>query len=111
VAGKHRTPADIAYVEMGATAGPEAALPAALLRSRRIRISGSGAGSFSLANLAAQIPGYLQRAFRGRRRLSGAEGEVPLPPLKERTPGRGGTRQGTLRQLVNGRAVRPPTAA
>ena len=84
---------------------------AALLRSRRIRISGSGAGSFSLANLAAQIPGYLQRAFRGRRRLSGAEGEVPLPPLKERTPGRGGTRQGTLRQLVNGRAVRPPTAA
>jgi len=47
-------------------AGPEAALPAALLRSRRIRISGSGAGSSSLANLAAQVPGYLQLIADGR---------------------------------------------
>jgi hypothetical protein len=38
---------------------------AALLRSRRIRISGSGAGSFALANLAAQIPGYLQLIVDG----------------------------------------------
>jgi NADPH:quinone reductase-like Zn-dependent oxidoreductase len=52
--------ADIAYVEIGALAGPEAALPAALLRSRRIRVSGSGAGSASLADIVAEIPHYLE---------------------------------------------------
>ncbi|MGD0447215.1 MAG: zinc-binding alcohol dehydrogenase family protein [Candidatus Dormibacteria bacterium] len=64
--GLEEDTADIAYVEIGAMAGPEAALPAALLRSRRIRISGSGAGSSSLANLAAQVPGYLQLIADGR---------------------------------------------
>jgi NADPH:quinone reductase-like Zn-dependent oxidoreductase len=52
--------ADIAYVQIGAAAGPEAAVPAALLRSRRIRISGSGAGSASIADIMAQIPAYMQ---------------------------------------------------
>lgn len=36
--------ADISYVQIGAAAGAKAALPAELLRSRRIRISGSGTG-------------------------------------------------------------------
>jgi NADPH:quinone reductase-like Zn-dependent oxidoreductase len=43
--GLEEDTANIAYVQIGATAGPDAAVPAALLRSRRIRISGSGAGS------------------------------------------------------------------
>jgi NADPH:quinone reductase-like Zn-dependent oxidoreductase len=52
--------ADIAYVQIGAMAGPNAAVPAALLRSRRIRISGTGAGSASVQDITAQLPGYMQ---------------------------------------------------
>lgn len=52
--------ADIAYVQIGAMAGPDAAVPASLLRSRHIRISGSGAGSASIADVLAQIPVYMQ---------------------------------------------------
>jgi NADPH:quinone reductase-like Zn-dependent oxidoreductase len=52
--------ADIAYVQIGAAAGPEAAVPAALLRSRKLRITGSGAGSASLSDIIAEIPRYIQ---------------------------------------------------
>ncbi len=52
--------ADIAYTQIGAAAGPEAAVPAALLRSRRIRISGSGAGSAEIAEIMAEVPVYMQ---------------------------------------------------
>jgi NADPH:quinone reductase-like Zn-dependent oxidoreductase len=58
--------ADIAYVEIGAMAGPEAAVPSSLLRSRHIRIAGSGAGSASIADLVAQIPVYMQLIAGGR---------------------------------------------
>lgn len=53
--------ADITYVQIGAAAGPHANVPASLLRSRRIRICGSGAGSASIADVVAQIPEYMQR--------------------------------------------------
>lgn len=43
--GLHQDRAGIANVQIGALAGPEAAAPAALLRSRRIQISGSRAHS------------------------------------------------------------------
>lgn len=52
--------ADIAYVQIGAAAGPQAAVPAALLRSRRIRLSGSGAGSAKIADIMAEVPAYMQ---------------------------------------------------
>ena len=58
--GLEEDTADIAYVQIGAMAGPDAAVPAALLRSRRIRISGSGAGAASIAGVMAQIPVYMQ---------------------------------------------------
>jgi hypothetical protein len=58
--GLEEDTADIAYVQIGAMAGNEAAVPAALLRSRHIRISGSGAGSASIADIMAQIPVYIQ---------------------------------------------------
>lgn len=51
--------ADIAYVQIGSAAGLQAAVPAALLRSRKIRITGSGAGSASIANIIAEIPRYI----------------------------------------------------
>jgi NADPH:quinone reductase-like Zn-dependent oxidoreductase len=46
----------IDYVQIGSLAGTEAALPAALLRSRRIRITGSGVGSVSKAQMIAEFP-------------------------------------------------------
>jgi len=57
---------DIAYIQIGAMAGAEASLPAALLRSRRIRISGSGLGSASLATVMAQLPIYMQLIADGK---------------------------------------------
>jgi len=58
--------ADIAYVQIGALAGAGAAVPAALLRSRRIRITGSGAGSASVDTIVAELPGYIQMIAEGR---------------------------------------------
>ena len=54
--GLHEDAADISYVQIGALAGAHASVPAALLRSRRIRISGSGAGSVTNDTLSAEIP-------------------------------------------------------
>jgi NADPH:quinone reductase-like Zn-dependent oxidoreductase len=62
--------ADISYVQIGALAGASAAVPSALLRSRRIAISGSGAGSASVAQIMAELPGYLQLI---------ADGSVEVP--------------------------------
>ncbi|HVR45321.1 MAG TPA: zinc-binding alcohol dehydrogenase family protein [Candidatus Binatia bacterium] len=52
--------ADISYVQIGAVAGSQAAVPAALLRSRKLRITGSGAGSASITDIIAEIPRYVQ---------------------------------------------------
>lgn len=60
--GMDEDDADISYVQIGGLAGPEASLPASLLRSRRITVSGSGAGSLSTQQIMAQLPrlmGYL----------------------------------------------------
>jgi NADPH:quinone reductase-like Zn-dependent oxidoreductase len=47
-----------------------AAVPAALLRSRKLRITGSGAGSASLSDIIAEIPHYIQLI---------ADGSVDVP--------------------------------
>jgi NADPH:quinone reductase-like Zn-dependent oxidoreductase len=61
--------ADISYVQIGAVAGPDAAVPSALLRSRRIQISGSGAGSASISALIEQLPVYMALIADGRVRV------------------------------------------
>jgi D-arabinose 1-dehydrogenase-like Zn-dependent alcohol dehydrogenase len=58
--------ADISYIEIGATSGANASVPASLLRSRRIRISGSGAGSASVTQIMREIPAYLQLIADGK---------------------------------------------
>ncbi|HUC22479.1 MAG TPA: zinc-binding alcohol dehydrogenase family protein [Streptosporangiaceae bacterium] len=63
--GLEEDDADIAYVQIGALAGGEAAVPSALLRSRRIRISGSGAGSASIDTIMAELPGYIEMIANG----------------------------------------------
>ena len=62
--------ADIKYVQIGALAGAEAAVPSSLLRSRKLTISGSGAGSVPAADIKAQIPVYMQLI---------ADGSVQVP--------------------------------
>jgi hypothetical protein len=57
-------------VQIGALAGAEAAVPSALLRSRKLTISGSGAGSVPAAEIKAQIPAYIQLI---------ADGSVQVP--------------------------------
>ncbi|WP_375424130.1 zinc-binding alcohol dehydrogenase family protein [uncultured Friedmanniella sp.] len=57
--------ADVSYVEIGAMSGAKARVPAALLRSRRLRISGSGVGSTPLAVLGREIPAYLELIANG----------------------------------------------
>lgn len=52
--------ADISYVQIGAIAGSQAAVPAELLRSRKLHIRGSGAGSASLSDIIAELPRYIQ---------------------------------------------------
>jgi NADPH:quinone reductase-like Zn-dependent oxidoreductase len=68
--GLNEDTADIAYVQIGALAGAEAAVPSSLLRSRKLTISGSGAGSVPAAEIKAQIPLYLQLI---------ADGSVQVP--------------------------------
>jgi NADPH:quinone reductase-like Zn-dependent oxidoreductase len=58
--GSGQDDADIKYVQIGALAGAEAAVPSSLLRSRKLTISGSGAGSVAAADIKAQIPVYIQ---------------------------------------------------
>jgi NADPH:quinone reductase-like Zn-dependent oxidoreductase len=57
--------ADVDYVQIGSLAGTEAALPAALLRGRRIRITGSGVGSVSKAQMIAELPDVMARFADG----------------------------------------------
>ncbi|MEV8436051.1 zinc-binding alcohol dehydrogenase family protein [Actinosynnema sp. NPDC051121] len=59
------TGADTAYVQIGSLAGTEASLPADLLRSRRIRFSGSGAGSVSIEAMLAKAPEVMARFADG----------------------------------------------
>ncbi len=70
--------ADISYVQIGALAGREAAVPSSLLRSRKLTISGSGAGSVPAAGINAEIPRYIELI---------ADGSVQVPyrtfPLSE----------------------------
>jgi len=68
--GLREDAADIRYVQIGALAGAEAAVPSALLRSRKLTISGSGAGSVPAAEIRAQIPRYLRLI---------ADGSVQVP--------------------------------
>ena len=63
--GGEDTEADTAYVQIGSLAGRQAALPADLLRSKRIRITGSGIGSVSAEEMLAEAPEIIARFADG----------------------------------------------
>ncbi|GGM16112.1 zinc-binding alcohol dehydrogenase family protein [Promicromonospora citrea] len=56
---------ETAYAQIGSLAGETAAVPASLLRSRRIRVTGSGIGSVSREALLAEAPAILDRFADG----------------------------------------------
>jgi NADPH:quinone reductase-like Zn-dependent oxidoreductase len=60
----------IRYVQIGEAAGATAALPASLLRSRKIEVVGSGAGSFDMQRLMAETTTVLGLI---------ADGTLPVP--------------------------------
>jgi NADPH:quinone reductase-like Zn-dependent oxidoreductase len=68
--GLREDTADIKYVQIGALGGADAAVPSALLRSRKLTISGSGAGSVPAAEIKAQLPRYARLI---------ADGSVQVP--------------------------------
>ncbi|MET8944720.1 zinc-binding alcohol dehydrogenase family protein [Streptomyces sp. NPDC004542] len=57
--------ADIAYVQIGTLGGADASVPADLLRSRRMRISGSGVGSVPAQRLLTEIPRVIDAIAEG----------------------------------------------
>lgn len=57
--------ADIRHVQIGAQGGARAALPSALLRSRRIAVQGAGAGSVPIAEIVAALPSYMAHLASG----------------------------------------------
>ena len=57
---------DVAYLQIGSLAGPQASVPASLLRSRRIRLQGSGLGSVPQETLVAAVPRVLAALADGR---------------------------------------------
>jgi hypothetical protein len=61
-----RDTGETAYVQIGALAGAEAALPSSLLRSRRIRVQGSGMGSVTMRYMLEAMPEYVARIAEGR---------------------------------------------
>lgn len=61
--------ADIRHLQIGAQGGPTAALPSALLRSRRITVQGAGAGSVPIAEIIAALPSYMTRLTSGEVRV------------------------------------------
>lgn len=62
--------ADISHVQIGSLGGRTAALPADLLRSRRITVRGSGAGSAPLAEIMAELGVFIQEVASGAMEVS-----------------------------------------
>lgn len=61
--------ANTAYVQIGSLAGMAASLPADLLRSRRIQVTGSGVGSQSAEAMLAEAPEVMARFADGSLQL------------------------------------------
>ncbi len=57
--------ADIEHVQIGSLAGATAALPAALLRSRRLQVRGSGAGSVPVERIVRELPTLVSHIASG----------------------------------------------
>lgn len=73
-------PKPVQYVHIGSVAGLDLTLPGSVLRSQNLTIRGSGHGSWSFGDMAAELPALLD-AFR-RMELS-EPNRVPLSKVEE----------------------------
>jgi NADPH:quinone reductase-like Zn-dependent oxidoreductase len=71
----------LTWIEIGAMAGPTAAIPSAALRSSRLTIVGSGQGSVSTADIASELPAIAGHLSDGTLRVSARP--VPLADVSE----------------------------
>jgi hypothetical protein len=71
----------LTWIEIGAIAGPTAAIPSAALRAARLQIVGSGQGSVPTAELAAELP-ELARQIAGGAIVAPARA-VPLAEVEQ----------------------------
>lgn len=68
----------LAWVQIGAVAGPGITLPSALLRGAALQLTGSGQGSVSTAGILAELPALAAHITSGRLAVT------PVPvPLKD----------------------------
>jgi NADPH:quinone reductase-like Zn-dependent oxidoreductase len=77
----------LTWVQIGAVAGPTAAIPSAALRAARLQIVGSGQGSVSTGDYLAELPELAAEITRGTFRVDARP--VPLAEV-EATWGAGG---------------------
>lgn len=56
---------DVSFVEVGSMAGDQANVPAALLRSKTIALTGSGLGSTPIAEIMTRLPKFLAQIGAG----------------------------------------------
>lgn len=68
----------LAWIEIGSVAGATAAIPSAALRAARLQIVGSGQGSVSSAEIAAELPPLARAITEGDFRI-----DVDAKPLAE----------------------------
>ncbi|MFI7450008.1 hypothetical protein ACIBQX_21140 [Nonomuraea sp. NPDC049714] len=65
VTGRTDPTRPLTWVELGSMAGPQAPIPSAALRSSRLQIIGSGQGSLTTADMAAEAPAVAAEIVRG----------------------------------------------
>ena len=88
--GLEQDDADISYVQIGALGRRDAAVPAALLRSRHLKIVGSGAGSVSTERLMSELPRVMELIADGT--LEAPHAVYPLQGVGEAWSHRGPAR-------------------
>ena len=77
---RHDRSRALRWVQIGAVAGPEIALPSAALRAANLKLMGSGQGSVSTAGIVAELPGLAHEIDAGTFAV-GAE-KVPLAEVE-----------------------------
>jgi hypothetical protein len=68
----------LSWIEIGAVAGPTAAIPSAALRALPLQIVGSGQGSVSTAGILAELPALVGEIGSGALRI-----DVRVVPLRD----------------------------
>ncbi|GCE50917.1 NADPH:quinone reductase-like Zn-dependent oxidoreductase [Thermosporothrix hazakensis] len=71
----------VRLIEIGSMAGPTISLPAAVLRSSGLEISGSGGGTISPKRVFAEIPHFVEYATTGKLHIEAEQ--APLSAIEE----------------------------